>query len=77
MGYDHVGLERRLGSLTMKTICIICKKLICETDDEPDLVSHGIHESCCEEFYNREIEQHPVRNDKTPCLPEPRKISKQ
>ena len=38
-------------SLAMKTICLVCKKLICETDDEQDLVSHGMHEGCCVDYY--------------------------
>jgi len=46
----------------MKVVCTICKQLILETEDEQDLVSHGMHETCGIEYY-RELELHPVLSD--------------
>jgi hypothetical protein len=43
----------------MKVICQVCGKLICETDDGQDFVSHGMHVSCGLEYY-RELELRPV-----------------
>ena len=35
----------------MKVVCLFCKKLIRETEDEKDLVSHGKHETCGIGYY--------------------------
>lgn len=35
----------------MKVICLICKKVISETEEEPDLISHGMHFLCGLEYY--------------------------
>lgn len=46
----------------MKVICLICKKSIYETDEEQDLVSHGMHEACGIEYY-QELDLLPILHE--------------
>lgn len=43
----------------MKIMCMICGQLICETEEDQDLVSHGMHFGCGIEYY-RELDLFPA-----------------
>lgn len=43
----------------MKLICLICQKLISESEEEPELISHGMHFLCGLEYY-RELDLLPL-----------------